>query len=150
MKVNFRVATLEDRELIVATSKRLRELDELELRLLGGIEYVIDECFGDGEVFIGTVDEEVACVWGVRYGNICDPAVLWIMTTPLIEQVKTRFIRLSRSFVELLTAEHGLIWAYVMEKNKPSDRWLRWMGFHERGREVDEQIGPVIIFERSL
>jgi hypothetical protein len=125
----------------------LREHDGRELQLLGPEALV--ECFEEGEVYIGWVDKSPACVWGVRYGGLLDPAHLWMMSTPLVEKYRVSFVRLSTRFVMETLQRHGTLRASVMHENKKSIRWMKWLGFDCLGLE-DSPVGPVFVFERSL
>ena len=126
----------------------LRPLDAKELSLLG--PDVLSECFNEGEVFIGWVNREPACVYGVRFSGFLEPALLWLLSTPLIEKHRVSFVKLSTRFVMDTLQRHGTVRAVVMKENFRSVRWLMWLGFEFKGEEDIPPVGPVFNFERSL
>jgi hypothetical protein len=80
--------------------------------------------------FAGLVGDRVACLWGIAF----DPGVgsfprLWLVTTPLVEGHKVKFLRESRKFVNWAYSQFGTLEGCVDVTNAISCRWLEWLGF---------------------
>lgn len=52
-----------------------------------------------------------------------------MLTTPVIERHKIKFLRLNRVFVNWASNEFGTIEGCVDCNNVVSRRWLEWLGF---------------------
>lgn len=99
---------------------------------------------------VGLLDGEPAVLYGIRDCGVFTPAQLWLVTTPLIDQMRVRFLRSSRSFVENALRVHGVIGGSVALSNARSQRWLRWLGFDFGPVEFVPPLGEVLPFERRL
>lgn len=75
-------------------------------------------------------DGRVASLWGVAFtSNVGVLPRLWLVTTPLIEGQRVRFLRESLRFVQWASANFGPLEGCVDQTNEVSKRWLEWLGF---------------------
>jgi hypothetical protein len=81
------------------------------------------------EVWLGTYDGQVACVWGLVPPSIISNRVyLWLLTTDLAEQHKFIFVRQSQLAIENAFRRYDVIVGHVEVGNCAARRWLRWLG----------------------
>lgn len=79
-----------------------------------------------------------------------DPAVLWLVTSPLVQKYKFSFVKLSTAWLAWMLKEYGYLQAFVLEENVPSQVWLRRLGFEQKGFGPVPEVGNVFVFERTL
>jgi len=80
--------------------------------------------------FSGLVGDRVACMWGLRLTTLAGGhPPIWLLTTPLIEQRRMEFLRVSRAFIKGAVAEFGPVVAMCDVRNEVSLGWLKWLGF---------------------
>lgn len=110
--------------------QNLRKEDNMEVSRLGNPTEVMTELLQTSYAYVGRYDGEPACVYGLRPpDSALDPAVLWLITTPLVEKAKVYMARFSLAFVYESLREWGAIDGWVLETNNRSQRWLSWIGF---------------------
>jgi hypothetical protein len=89
------------------------------------------------EAWTGTIDGQVACVWGlVAPSIISDEAYLWLLTTDVVDQHQFIFVRHSQIVVEKMLERYPIIRGTVVEGELRSIRWLKWLGM-KLGRHHD-------------
>ena len=88
--------------------------------------------------FVGEVDGEVVCMYGIRFFLIQAPQV-WLLSTPALLQHRMAFLRANREFIQWARAEFGVIESLVKCNNHISRRWLEWLGFRAVAND-----GPLI------
>lgn len=93
--------------------------------------------------WVGKVDGEVACIWGLSSGCIlADEAHLWLLTTDLVEKHKFLFIRYSQRCVEDMLKLFPVIVGDVDINNESAKRWLKLLG-----AKFSTPIGTAMHFE---
>jgi hypothetical protein len=81
------------------------------------------------DTWAGTVNGEVACVWGLIPPTILgDKAYLWLITTDLVDQHPFCFVRHSQIAVQELLKQYPIIYGHVIPSNERGMRWLKWLG----------------------
>ena len=65
--------------------------------------------------WVGYLDDEIVCMWGLESQSLLgDTAMLWLITTPLVEKHPFHFVRRTQMFVdELMKQEFTYIFGYV-------------------------------------
>lgn len=108
----------------------LRREDNMELSRLGNPTEVLTELLESSQAFVGRVDGEPACVFGIRPPEgMLDAAVLWLLTSKLVDKAPFALARGSVRFVSDALREWGVLEGWVLEDNDRSKTWLRWLGF---------------------
>jgi len=72
--------------------------------------------------------EPVAMFGIVPVTLLDDRAIVWMLTTDLIEKVSVRFLKLSKKFINLLREKYGILFNFVDVRHKKSIDWLEWCG----------------------
>lgn len=68
-------------------------------------------------------------MFGITPDNFLgDSAVIWMLGSEDIERIQTRFLRHSRSFVEMFLRFYPRLYNYVDARNEVSILWLKWIG----------------------
>ena len=111
---------------------------------------IMNECLGRStQVYYGSVDGSVACVWGIIQPTLLSHSVyLWLLTTDIIVEHKFLFIRYSQIYVEELLEVYDEVIGDVMPDNEPAKRWLKWLG-----AEIMPPVGgrmPFVIRKKCL
>jgi len=90
----------------------------------------IGHCYERSEVrWIGTVDSEIACMWGLIPPTLMsDRAYLWLFHTNIIEAYKFRFIRHSQVQMQRMLKIYPYIVGDCVITNSTGRRWLTWLG----------------------
>lgn len=91
---------------------------------------IMDRCLKTStSTFIGKVDDEVICSWGLVPPTVLsNQAYLWLYTTPALADHKFLFVRHSQRVVEDMLQEFPTIVGHVVIGNDLAFRWLRWLG----------------------
>lgn len=80
-------------------------------------------------VYIGTVDDQIACVWGfIRPYLLSQEAYLWLLTTELVEEHKFLFVRHSQRHIEQMLKQYPLIVGDCVVGDYKAMKWLRLLG----------------------
>jgi hypothetical protein len=80
-------------------------------------------------MWIGKVDGEVVCIWGVSLPSVLsDRAYLWLWTTEGVKDHPFVFIRKAQIVVADLLKEYSVIVGHCVVGAKNSIRWLKWLG----------------------
>jgi hypothetical protein len=118
---------------IEALAPRMRAADVAEIEAAAGLspnEALRMSLEASIAAWAGTVDGEVACVFGVAplslLGGEGSP---WLLGSDLIEQHAFAFARRNRAVVRGWSAIFPVLRNYVDVRNAVSIRWLRWLGF---------------------
>lgn len=75
------------------------------------------------------LDKEPSAIFGCNPEGIAGAkAVIWFLATERILEVKLEFLRYSRNFVEVMLAQHPILYNYVDARNKKSLHWLKAIG----------------------
>lgn len=78
----------------------------------------------------GTVDGEVACIFGVAPVNLlAGKGAPWLLGTELIERHAIAFLRRNRSYIRIMLSMYNHLENHVDCRNAQSIQWLRWLGF---------------------
>lgn len=129
MTASYRTTLKSD---VVYLAENLRKADKEELyasmgkppleALLWSWE-VSDECNT-----IIMPDGEVGGIFGTSnpYRNVGCP---WMMATDRLPEITTKFLRVSRQWVERQNQIYPLLMNYVDERNEVAIKWLRFLGF---------------------
>ena len=80
------------------------------------------------KVFIGKVDDEIACVWGfIQPSLLSQEAYLWLLTTDLVAEHKFLFIRPAQRFVQQMLEYYPVIVGDCAHGDYKAMRWLRML-----------------------
>jgi hypothetical protein len=96
------------------------------------------------QIYIGRVDEGIACIWGIVTPTLLSShAGIWMYTTDLIKDHPFIFVRHSQLIIKELLKEFETIEGTTNIHAEHSKRWIRWLGaeFHQ---QVGDQIRFVI------
>lgn len=146
--VEIKPATREDLRLVLENP---RAEDALELLSLGETEVVLEGLLRESqEASVGYVDGVPACAFGYRRDTLMSYAVLWLATTPLVEQVPKTMARLSYDWVQSILRREGVLEGWALDRNTRSLRWLGWMGFRLSAPFHLEPVGLVRHFIKRL
>lgn len=83
----------------------------------------------DTMVWLG--DGKAVCICGI--GNpafISDVGSPWMLATEDLKKFSKQFLRESKRFMAKAKKEHRFLVNYVDVRNKPSVKWLKWLGFN--------------------
>ena len=81
------------------------------------------------ERWIGTVDGEMACMWGLIPPSLMsDTAYLWLFHTDLVEEHKFSFVRHSQIQMQRMLKSYPIIVGDCQIDNPIGRRWLTWLG----------------------
>lgn len=81
------------------------------------------------DVWTGSVDGKVACVWGIAPPSLMsNRAYMWLYTTDLVKEHQFTFVRRSQIEVEKLLETYDIIAGHCVAGSKRSMRWLKWLG----------------------
>jgi hypothetical protein len=70
------------------------------------------------------------CIFGVAPVSILsDVAAPWLLATPLLGVHRRTLIAVARAYVAQMLGEYPVLTNYVDDRNAPSIRFLRWLGF---------------------
>lgn len=79
--------------------------------------------------WIGFVDEDVACVWGlIPPTMMSDQAYLWLHVTDKLKGHEFNLIRHSQRMIEHMLNEFPVIVGFVEVGNDKAQRWITWLG----------------------
>lgn len=122
MKVTIRLVDgLDDPEGIVKRSRVAK--DPKSIKILTEFAYL------SSMVYIGKVDDEVACVWGFIQPSLLSQEVyLWLLTTDLVEEHKFLFVRHSQRHIEQMLKRYPLIVGDCVIGDSKAMKWLRHLG----------------------
>lgn len=81
------------------------------------------------EVWVGSVDGQVACSWGIIPPTLLSTtAYLWLFTNDIVDEHQFMFVRNSKIQVERLLERYEAISGYTHRDSARARRWLRWLG----------------------
>jgi hypothetical protein len=111
----------------------LQNLRAREKKLVANLEdpaaAIIDEMRQSTRAYVGLLDGEVACLWGVQIRTLLlDSVYLWMFTTSAVEEHPFTFVRHSQRMRDVLLEEYGTIEGICAIDNPTSAKWLRWLG----------------------
>lgn len=106
---------------------------EVDLDRLGLAEHdrrPMQACLALSEqVFKGTIDGEVACVWGLIPSSfLSGRAYIWLYVKDIVDQHQFVFVRHSQRILEVLLREYPIILGHCHVQDARAIRWIRWLG----------------------
>ncbi len=136
--VGFRRATLDDAIEIVPL---LRRRDMLNLSHNGDpVSVIIEALMRSVNPIVGTIDNQIAVMWGTIYTQLLDNRVyIWMLGTTLIDKHRMLFLRYSRDVIRMLREKYTTIYGEIEIDYYHSIKWLVWLGakiFHNGNRLV--------------
>lgn len=94
---------------------------ELTMRALAKKSYAM---------WAGFIEDEPICAAGVYTPSLLDGnAMIWVITTPEIEEHQFTFVRQCHIFIHELAKNYNSISGFVDVRFERSIKWLKWMGF---------------------
>ena len=79
--------------------------------------------------WMGRVDGEVVCVWGLIPPTILSSqAHLWLLTTDKVEGHQFLFVRYSQLMVEKMLEDFEMLVGKCNVNQHKSIKWVRWLG----------------------
>lgn len=99
---------------------------------------IVGDCYARSEErFIGTVDDVLACMWGLVPPTLMsDHAYLWLYHNDLVNEHKFSFVRHSQVQIQRMLNLYPLIIGHCQCSNHTGRRWLQWLGaefYHQNG-----------------
>ena len=80
-------------------------------------------------VWVGKVDGEIACVWGLIPPTLISRrAYLWMYSTDAVADHKFVFVRHSQRVIEKMLERYDSIVGHCLVGARDSIRWVRWLG----------------------
>lgn len=121
MKVEIRNARYGEVHEALSLSK-LHKISGMEIRL----DYM---ALLSQYVWVGRVDGEIACVFGVIPPSVLSTtAYLWSISTDKVDDHKFLFVRYSQRMIERIHREFPRIIGHANPGDDRSIRWLKWLG----------------------
>jgi hypothetical protein len=75
-------------------------------------------------------NNEVVCCWGVTTNTFDDRnGIVWLLGTYEMANIKMKFVRESKKYIQKMMENYELLENYVSVKNELSIKWLKWCGF---------------------
>mgnify|MGYP001574535181 CR=1 FL=1 len=98
----------------------LTEVDRLPMRT----------CLAMSEqVFKGTINGEVACIWGMIPSSfLSGRAYIWLYVKEIVDQHQFIFVRHSQRILEVLLQEYPIILGHCHTQDERAIRWIKWLG----------------------
>lgn len=94
--------------------------------------------------YVGIVDGEIVCVWGVlRQSLLSTRGYLWLLTTEKAEEHKFLLIRWSQRIIENLLKRYSALIGECVIEDERARRWMRFLGAtfsHPEGKTIPFQI----------
>lgn len=85
--------------------------------------------FSSTDLYVGTLDGEIACVWGcIPPTLLSSRAYLWLYTTDVVKEHTFLFIRHSQLAMEKLLEKYDTVVGTTIAGNDKAIRWLKWLG----------------------
>lgn len=82
------------------------------------------------DTWVGTVDGEVACMFGAMAGSVLsEAAVVWLLGTPLVGKHRKKFWGMCPLVVDALLTKYSTLTGAVLAGNIRSANWLTKLGF---------------------
>lgn len=110
--------------------QQAQEFDADSLNLSKGHRETMDTCIKiSSMVWVGQIEGEIACVWGiVPKSLLSDQAYLWMHHTDVVHDHQFLFVRHSQMALAEVLKEVNEVVGHVNEKAWRSIRWLKWLG----------------------
>lgn len=126
----IRDAVLSDAELVAPILRQV-DLDEIAassgrnpLRVLRLSILSSDVCR------IGLVDGVPACIYGVAQPTVMsDVGSIWMLGTHILQDHVVTFLRRNKAEVDAMSEGFSRLENHCDARNKPTLRWLKWLGF---------------------
>lgn len=81
------------------------------------------------QVFKGTIDGELACIWGlVPSSFLSGRAYIWMHVKPIVDGHQFVFVRHSQRILEGLLREYPIILGHCHIQDTRAIRWIKWLG----------------------
>ena len=81
------------------------------------------------QLYVGLIDSEVACFWGlIPPSFLSDSAYLWLYTTNELKGHEFLFVRQSQLAIQRMLTHYETIIGHAHADNTKGIRWLRWLG----------------------
>lgn len=120
-------------EHIIAIGPYIREADRCEVyagRLATVDDALIDGLIVSSECWVGLIDDEPACVFGVSpisiIGGIGSP---WLLGTDTLALHALPFLRRNKRYLHRMLKIYPTLVNYVDARNTVAIAWLEWLGF---------------------
>lgn len=92
--------------------------------------------------WVGSVDGEVGCVFGVITGSIfSEVAYIWLLTTDVADKHKFTLIRQSQIWIKVLLEQYRALSGHCLLTETQSIKWMKLLG-----AEFGEYSGTTIPF----
>lgn len=112
---------------------RMREADVQEIWAVGHrqpYDALVRSMHLSADPATGMVNGHPICMFGVGVPNLLSTiGTPWLLGTPEIEKYAKKFLRLNKSYIDLIKVDFDLLYNWVDQRNTASIRWLKWLGF---------------------
>lgn len=145
--MKFRPPTEADMDALAAN---MREIDQDECRLVGGMEprEALGESVGHALwAYAAEIDGEVVCIFGLSQdGLLAEEAYPWMLAANGIERHARTLLRLTPIYLARMQGEAERLYNIVHAHNRRAIRYLTWCGF-TFGEGFDVRGAPFLPFE---
>lgn len=126
----IRNATEED---AICLAENLREADVEEVKAsvdLPPLEAILGSMKNTIFPKAGTVDGEVACIFGVASNTlVAEVGRPWLLATDALTKHSKRFLKSSLEYIKEAKKDFKYMHNFVDARNKEAIRWIKWLGF---------------------
>jgi len=125
----IRTAEIEDINSL-KTTMRMSEAQEVYASHGHTPEQSLQYSFSTSETKFTLVHNgEVMAMFGISLDPLShDCGSVWMLTSEKINSIWFRFLKLSRKFIDSLTATYSLLYNHVDQRHEVSVKWLKWCG----------------------
>lgn len=99
--------------------------------MAGAAEHLMAFAKASSAVYVGYIDGDVACIYGLMPPSLLsDRVYLWLLTTDTATEHKFVFIRHSQIVIERILAKWDTIIGDALVEDLRAIKWLGWLGAH--------------------
>lgn len=113
--------------------EHMHPADVVELWAAGRItpiEMLLRALKGSRDAMAGLADDELVCMFGVvRQTALSSVGYPWLITSPLVKNHSTAFLRRTKAHIENIRGRYDLLYNVVDMRNEKAFRWMAWLGF---------------------
>lgn len=95
----------------------------------GAREALVDFCKRSALTYVGTIDNDVVCAYGLIAPTLMsDEAYLWLLTTKCVSEHPFVFVRHSQMVIAEMLEIYSAITGHCNVTNTQAIKWLKWLG----------------------
>lgn len=107
----------------------IRSIEAIMAPLSEDKKKIMNECFkGSTVVWVGLIDNKVACIWGVALPTILsDRAYLWLWSSDVVKDHPFVFVRRAQIVIKELLGEYEYVVGVVDTSDSNAHNSVRWL-----------------------